>query len=174
MDISIKSTIPFPINDVFAAMRDHMPELVPFMPNVQEIIVEERRQSGNTLHLRNRWIPSQTEIPSVARPFIDAKRTYWIDHAQWKDNTNACSWRLEMAFMPERIDCTGSTSFVALSDTQTQMIIKGTLSLNLKGLVPRLLLGRATKSVEGFVSKMVEPNFQKTTEALTNYLKNNS
>ena len=172
MNISIKSTIPFPIKAVFEAMRDHMPELVPYMPNVQKIDVEHRQQDGNILHLRNRWTPAQTEIPSVARPFIKPEQTYWIYHAQWEDNTNACSWRLEMAFMPDRIDCSGTTSFVALTDTQTQMVIKGTLTLNLKGLVPRLLLNRATKSVESFVGKMVEPNFQKTTEALTNYLKN--
>ena len=54
------------------------------------------------------------------------------------------------------------------------MLIKGSLTLNLKGLVPRLLLGRPTTGVEGFVGKLVKPNFQKTTEALTAYLSNSS
>ena len=170
MDIFIKSTIPHPIQAVYEAMRDHMPKLVPYMPNVQSIVVEKREQHGNLLHLQNRWTPSQTEIPTVARSFIDAKNTYWIDHAQWNDETKVCSWRLEMGFMSERVQCTGTTSFQSLDRNQTNMIIKGSLSLNLKGMVPRLILGRATKSVEGFVGKMVKPNFQKTTEALIQYL----
>jgi hypothetical protein len=37
-------------------------------------------------------------------------------------------------------------------------------------LVPRLLLGKATSAVEKFVGKLVQPNFQKTSNALTAYL----
>jgi len=173
MDIFIKSTIPYPIQSVYEAMRDHMPKLVPYMPNIQSIVVENREQKGASLHLKNRWTPSQTEIPAVARSFIDAKNTYWIDHAQWNNDTKVCSWRLEMGFMSERVHCTGTTSFQEIGPDQTNMIIKGSLSLNLKGMVPRLILGRATKSVEAFVGKMVKPNFQKTTEALIQYLNAN-
>ena len=170
MDISITSTIPHPIQSVYEAMRDHMPELVPYMPNVQKIIVEKREQKDNILLLQNRWIPAQTEIPAMARSFIDSNNTYWIDHAQWADNQKSCSWSLEMGFMKERVKCIGSTSFEEIGHNQTKMLIKGTLSLDLKGLVPRLLLGKATSGVEAFVGKLVEPNFQKTTEALTAYL----
>ena len=173
MDISINSSIPHPIQSVYEAMRDHMPELVPYMPNIQSIVVENREEHGNILHLQNRWTPSQTEIPTVARSFIDSKNTYWIDHAQWNNDTKVCSWRLEMGFMSERVQCTGTTSFQPLGENETNMQIRGALSLNLKGLVPRLILGRANKSVETFVGKMVKPNFQKTTEALIQYLNAN-
>ena len=172
MEISIKSTIPHPIKDVYEAMRDHMPKLVPYMPNIRSIVVENREQKGDTLFLQNRWTPAQTEIPIIARKFIDSNNTYWIDHAQWKDNELQCSWRLEMGFMSDRVSCTGITAFKDSGNGHTYMLIQGSLSLNLKGLVPRLVLGRATKGVEGFVGKMVEPNFQKTTEALTAYLSN--
>ena len=37
-------------------------------------------------------------------------------------------------------------------------------------MVPRLLLSKVTKGVEGFVGNMVQPNFQKTSDALTAYL----
>ena len=79
-----------------------------------------------------------------------------------------------MGFMSDRVSCVGTTSFQPAGPDQTHMLIKGSLTLDLKGLVPRLLLGRATKGVEGFVGKMVEPNFQKTTEALTAYLSNSA
>ena len=72
--------------------------------------------------------------------------------------------------MAERVTCTGTTSYHRLDDERTEMRIRGTLTLDLKGMVPRLLLSKVTKGVEGFVGNMVQPNFQKTSDALTAYL----
>ena len=174
MQVSIKSPIPFPIQDVYAAMRDHMPELAQFMPNIDSIEVKERRVEGDILHIVNRWNPADTEVPSVAKSFIDPKTTYWLDYATWKGEEKSCSWNLKMGFMPDRIKCTGSTSFVALNENNTEMRIEGTLTLNLRGLVPRLFLNKATRGVEKFVGRLVEPNFQKTAQALTDYLRSKS
>ena len=72
MDINVVSEIPFPIGDVYLAMRDHMPELAEFMPNVASIDVESRDQeSEGRVRLINRWNAAATEIPAIARPFID-------------------------------------------------------------------------------------------------------
>ena len=79
-----------------------------------------------------------------------------------------------MGFMPERVTCVGRTYFVKIDENTTEMRVEGDLTLDLKGLVPRLILGKATKVVEKFVGKLVQPNFQKTTQALTDYLRANS
>ena len=172
MDINVVSEIPFPISNVFKAMRDHMPELAEYMPNVDSIDVESREASSDgRVHLVNRWNAAATEIPAVARPFVDQSDVYWLDHAVWDENTHACQWRLEMGFMGDRIECTGSTSYHVVDDQNAEMRIRGTLKLDLKGLVPRLLLGKATSAVEKFVGKLVEPNFEKTSNALTAYLR---
>jgi hypothetical protein len=143
VEINVVSEIPFPIADVFKAMRDHMPELAKYMPNVDTINVESREDVGDgCVKLVNRWNAAATEIPAVARPFVNQSDVYWLDHAEWNEKSNACNWRL----------------------------IIGTLKLDLKGLVPRLLLGKATSAVEKFVGKLVQPNFQKTSNALTAYL----
>ena len=171
MEIKVVSEIPFPIQDVYTAMRDHMPELAEHMPNVDSIVVQEREDDGSgVVRLVNRWNAAATEIPAMARPFIDSSQVYWLDHATWSDGDYACQWRLEMGFMGDRITCVGTTSYHSTSDGQTEMRIRGELTLNLKGLVPRLLLGKATSGVEKFVGKLVQPNFQKTSNALTSYL----
>ena len=175
MEISVVSEIPFPIQDVFLAMRDHMPELAQYMPNVKSIEVTLRDElGGGVVHLVNRWNAAATEIPAVARPFVDPSSVYWIDHAKWNADDLACSWRLEMGFMAERISCTGVTSYHTIDEGRTEMRIKGELELDLKGLVPRLLLGKATSGIEKFVSKLVAPNFEKTSNALTAYLEANA
>jgi hypothetical protein len=171
VEINVVSEIPFPIADVFKAMRDHMPELAKYMPNVDTINVESREDVGDgCVKLVNRWNAAATEIPAVARPFVNQSDVYWLDHAEWNEKSNACNWRLEMGFMGDRIECIGSTSYHVVSAESTEMRIIGTLKLDLKGLVPRLLLGKATSAVEKFVGKLVQPNFQKTSNALTAYL----
>lgn len=171
MNISVKTPIPFPIQKVYDAMRDHMPELANFMPNIKSIEVKKREEKDGAIHLINQWNPNATEIPTVARPFVDKNKTYWLDYATWKNNEQYCSWYLKMGFMADRVECKGTTSFVVIDENNTEMVIVGTLNLNLKGLVPRLLLNRATKGVEKFIGKLVEPNFQKTASALTAYLR---
>ena len=172
MNISINNKLQFSIDKVYTAMRDHMPELADFMPNVKSIEVVKRTEQGDSIHILNRWTPAATEVPTIARPFIDPAKTNWLDHAVWNNGQYICNWKLEMGFMTERIQCSGMTAFKSLGENQTQMSIQGTLDLNLKGLVPRFLLSKATKAIESFVGKLVEPNFQKTVEALVQYLKN--
>lgn len=171
MDINVVTTIPYPIDEVFAAMRDKLPELAAFMPNIERIEVESRDESEDgVVRMLNVWQAASSEIPALARPFIDAGKVTWKDHATWLDGDKLCRWTLEMGFMTDRIDCKGTTSYHAIGDDKTELRIKGTLNLDLKGLMPRLMLGKATSTVEGFVGKTIGPNFQKTADALTRYL----
>ena len=172
MKINVVTNIPFPLEKVFEATRDHMPDLAEFMPNIDAITVESRKENDDgSVELVNRWTSANTEIPAAARSLIDTSNIYWLDHAHWKPGETRCTWRLEMGFMTDRIHCSGTTAYTAVSESQTAMRIEGELNLDLKGLVPRLMLGAVTKGIERFVGKLVQPNFQKTSDALTAYLR---
>ena len=175
MYLNVLTTVPFPKDRVFLAMRDQMPALAEYMPNVDSIIVESREDDDeDDVRLVNRWNGAATEIPVLARGFIDPKHVYWHDHARWLAGEALCHWRLEMGFMGDRIQCSGTTRYVPRGDDATEMRISGQLNLNLKGLVPRLLMGKATSAVEGFVGQLLKPNFQKTADALSAYLAANN
>ena len=170
MKLSILTEIPHSADACYQAMRDEMPDLAKFMPNVDKIDVVERVEQSDGIKLTNRWHAASTEIPTLARPFIDADRVFWLDHALWHAEGDRCSWRLELGFLTERVNCEGQTIFRSLTDTSCKMEIDGDLSLNLKGLVPRLMVGRATKGVEQFILKLMEPNFRRMGHALTEFL----
>jgi hypothetical protein len=171
MEISVVTTIPYPLEQVFAAMRDHLPELAAYMPNVDSIVVESREElSEHRVQLVNRWNAAKTEIPPVARPFVDASRMFWTDYADWESDLHRCSWRLKTGFMSDNVNCKGTTTYVATEADRTELRISGMLSLDLRGLLPRFVIKRATKGVEKFVIRLVQPNFQKTADALTAYL----
>lgn len=170
MDINVVSTIPYPIDVVFGAMRDQLPQLADYMPNVDRVeIVEQSEPEPGTIKLLNKWYSARTEVPVIARPFVDPNKLYWFDHATWLDAEKLCQWRIEVAFMADRVTCGGQTSYHAVDD-KTELRIKGALDLDLKGLVPRLMLKKATGGVEAFVGRLIEPNFQKTAAALTRFL----
>lgn len=170
MKISVVSKVPYPRQQVWEAMRDHMPDLADHLPNVKSIEVLERDEPGDGLvKLLNKWTAADTEIPAVARPFVDPSKTSWLDRAEWTDADFTTRWSLEMQFMPDRVTCDGTTTYHEVGDG-TEMRIQGELTLELKGLVPRLMVGKVTPKVESFVIKMVEPNFQQTAEGLRKYL----
>ena len=75
MQLSVQSIIPFPIENVYKAMRDHLPELATYLPNIDSIEVKERKLEGDVLHLVNQWNPANTEIPTVAQSFVDVEKT---------------------------------------------------------------------------------------------------
>ena len=124
MDIKVVTSEPYPIDDVFHAMRDQMPEVAAFMPNISSIEVEQRddTQSGH-VKLVNRWTAAATEIPVVARGMIDPSHVYWLDHAHWQSEGLICHWRLEMGFMSDRVTCSGTTRYVAQGPSVTEMQI---------------------------------------------------
>jgi hypothetical protein len=170
MLLSVDNIVPFPIADVFRGMRDQMPAIAEYLPNIDSIeILEQADPAENERTLVNRWNAAATEVPVMARKFIDPSSIYWIDHAHWFESDWHCDWRLEMGFMTERIKTSGKTSFHE-TPRGTEVRIRGELSLDLKGLVPGFVVKKATAGVESFVVKLLKPNFQKTNDALTRYL----
>ena len=171
MDITVDHRVNFPRTLVFETMRDHMPDLAPYLPNVDGIEVRERKEpAAGVVELVNFWKAAKTEIPNVARPFVDQSKLNWIDRAKWTQADWNCAWKLEVGFMPERVKCSGQTQYVEDGPGKTLVRMRGKLELDLKGLLPGLIARSATPSVEAFIVKMVQPNFEKTIDALVKYL----
>jgi hypothetical protein len=171
MDITVDTRIQYPRALVFGTMRDQMPSLAPFLPNVESIEVKERKEPApGVVELVNLWKAAKTEVPTVARPFIDQSKLNWLDRARWTASDHNCAWSLEVGFMPDRVKCGGQTSYLEDGPERTLIRMRGKLELDLKGLLPGILARSATPTVEGFIVKLVQPNFEKTIEALGKYL----
>ncbi len=175
MKISVVTAVPFAREAVYEAMCSQLPALAAYMPNIERItVMSETRPAEGIIDLVNQWTAAGSEVPAVARKFVKPEQMNWLDHAHWDKGAWRCDWRLEMGFMTERIQCKGSTTYVETADGHTEMRIEGDLVLDLKGMMPGFLLKKAQPAIEGFVSRTIEPNFQKTADALTAYLKENA
>ena len=71
-------------------MRDEMPALATYMPNVSKIEVVDRVENDEGVQLTNRWYAANTEIPTLARPFVDPDKVFWLDHAHWAAGEYRC------------------------------------------------------------------------------------
>lgn len=163
--------LPFPRDVVWSTVRDHMQDLTDYLPNVAAIDVRERHEEeGGVVRLVNYWTAADTEVPAMARSFVDPSKVGWTDRARWDPATWICSWDLEVAMFPERVQCTGQTAYVAIDEDTTEMRVSGDLQIDLKGMLPGLVARRMTPMVEGFVVKLIAPNFEKTAQSVTRYL----
>lgn len=158
MRLDVTATLPFPREQVFAAYRDHMSEMVPYLENVRAITVTSRTDDGEVTKLVNRW-KGGGEIPAVVRKFLSADLMEWDDLATWDARTFTCAWQTIVPAFKEAVDARGTTTFTETA-SGTLVTIQGELKVDaakVKG-VPRLLAGTIGPAVESFLVGSIKPN----------------
>ncbi len=171
MDISHDSLIRHPRDLVFRTYRDHLTALVPLIPNVASIQVEERTEEGDRVSLVNHW-RAQGTVPRAAQGIIKPEMLTWTDRALWNEEEWSCAWEFETHFLPGKIQSRGKNYFISLPDGTTRVEIRGSLRLPENGLpgIPNLLARSLVPQIERFVVALVTPNMVKVTDGLEQYL----
>jgi hypothetical protein len=170
MLLSAGSTLRFPRPVVFATYRDHLADLVDFLPNIRAIDVKRRTDSGSRTELLNEW-HGGGEIPAAARAFLSESMLSWSDHATWDESEWTCAGRIETHAFTEAVSCSGKNRFVEV-DGGTRLEIEGELVIDggkLKG-VPKLLSKKVAATVEDLLVKKITPNLLSVGDGLVKYL----
>jgi hypothetical protein len=172
MQFTVRDAIPFPRDQVFEAQRDKLPELAPYLHDIESITVTSREEHGAVSKLVNIWKAKGGDIPSAMRAFVKPEMLQWTDYASWDRDAWRCDWNLVLGFLPGVIECKGSTSF-AEAGGRTTVTVAGDLKIFADKIpgVPRFMAAKAGETVEKFVIGMVKPNLSKTNEGVTAYLR---
>lgn len=170
MEIRSETRLHHPVEAVFAAYRDHMPEVAAFVPDVKAIRVVERTERDDEVVLHNEWT-SDREIPALVSKFIRPEHLCWDDHATWTTSTRTCTWRIATRAFTDAVHCTGTTTLVDDAD-ETRVILQGDLRIDLKEIpgVPGFLTSRMAPQVERFIVGLITPNLEKTNAAIGRFL----
>ncbi len=171
MQIHADATVSYPREQVFEVYRDHLVDLVPYLPNVDWIKVLERNEDGPVVHLVNEW-KARGEIPKVASKFIKPEMLRWKDFADWNRDEWSCAWSFEMAFMREQVKASGKNRLIEEGPDRTRYEIRGTLEIdgnNIPG-IPGMLGRRIVPQLEKFVIALIKPNFIKVSDGVQKYL----
>jgi len=174
MKIVADARVAYPLDVVFHTYRDDLAKLVPYLPNVDSIVVKERTEGvdgdEHLVKLLNVW-RGRAAIPKLAQGFLKPEMLSWDDHATWDDRTHGCVWETVPHFFTERIDCRGTTKLFADGDG-TRLEIRGDFSLDLKGMrgVPRMMTAAAQSTAEKFIVALLAPNLASISKGLDGYL----
>ena len=170
MELVADAKLPFPRPVVFAAYRDKLADLLEYLPNVREIVVQSRVDSGEIATLVNVW-HGGGEIPAAARAFLSEAMLSWTDHARWDESKWTCEWRIETHAFTEAVTCKGVNSFLE-DGTGTTLQIRGQLTIDAKKIrgVPGVLAGKVGRVIEEFLGAKIRPNLIEVSDGLRKYL----
>lgn len=171
MELRADARIPFPREVVFAAYRDDIRELLPYLPNVRAIEVKSRQDDGPKAALVNEW-QGGGEIPAPLRAVLGSSMLSWTDYATWDSATLRCDWRSETRAFGDALRCAGCNVFAPDGATGTLLEIRGTIDIDAKKIrgVPGFLAGKVGRSLEEFLGGRIQANLLETAKGLTRYL----
>ncbi|MFW5740220.1 MAG: hypothetical protein ACOC1F_07625 [Myxococcota bacterium] len=170
MEIRCDAIIPFPRPLVYATYRDKLHELLPYLPNIRDIVVKERREEDGVVHLVNVW-HGGGEVPGVARAFVSESMLSWTDLATWNEASFTTDWKVQPHSFQEAVTSQGTNVYTE-SDGKTRLEIRGDLTIDAKKIkgVPRMLAGKVSRAVEDFMVKRVGQNLLDVSKGVTRYL----
>lgn len=171
MELRADATIPFPRATVFAAYRDNILELLPYLPNVRGIEVKSREEKDGKVSFVNVW-KGGGDIPAAARAFVSEKMLSWDDIATWDESDFTCKWVIKTHAFADAVDCHGGNRFIEKGEGTTILEIRGTLVIDAKKIpgVPGFLAGKVGKTVEEMLVNKIQPNLVSTAEGLGKFL----
>ncbi len=171
MKIELDVKIPFPRPVAFAAYRDHIVDLLPYLPNVRGIEPQSRTGSGPVVEMTNIW-HGGGEIPAAARAVLSESMLSWTDHARWDEGRYVCEWRIETHAFTDAVSCSGTHAFLedgegTLLQTRGEMRIDAT---KIRG-VPRMFAGTVGKVATDVLVSKIRPNLAEVGKGLAEYLR---
>lgn len=172
MDFQCADEVGYPVERVLALVRDDMPAIVPYLNDVEEIRVVERKEEPGGLRLTNLWRGSVNAAPAVVQKFVTPDLVSWTDFAFWPAGAARAEWRLEPRVGGELFECTGTTSVLpGAREGTARLQIRGALHVHPERVpgVPRLLAGTLRPRIESFIVGMIVPNLQALARGVQGY-----
>lgn len=170
MKFRSESFIPHPRDAVFVAYRDRLADVVPYLDDIQAVVVHAREESGPIVKLHNEW-RSAREVPQVARAFLKPDQLAWDDHATWDASKHTCTFDIRTRAFRDAVKCVGGDTFLEVPGG-TKVVLEGDFEIALNGIpgVPSLLARTIVPQVEKFILSLIQPNLEKVNVAVGRYL----
>src|SRR5688572_17409894 len=93
------TVVKHPLNVVWLTIRDRLPELVPYIDNIEGITQLKREElpDGN-IRLDNLW-QLDSNLSSIRGANLARDDLRWIDRAEWQLHSHVCHWQIEPHFL---------------------------------------------------------------------------
>lgn len=165
MYIESEDRLDQPANIIYPLVRDELPKLLPYLPDVKKIeVISRERESDTRLRVVNRWY-AKAVVPGMVAKFLPEDIFTWTDRALWRDDENCVDYHLE-GF---GYDVHGTNYFTA-DRGGTLIRVTGTVTIHPeKFKIPKLLFNKAFPMIEGTVKSAIQPNLTALARGLRSY-----
>lgn len=166
------AVVKHPRDLVWKAMRDELPEMVPYLDEIEGISVQSCRDEGSVREIVNVW-KAAPPIPRIVIKAIGTSLITWTDTARWDNDTFVCRWVIEPELFKKFIVSEGSTTFVsAMGGRGTRITFEGDIQFRGKKLpgIPVAVEGAIADGVNGFVQNLIPKNFRTLAAAVSKHL----
>ena len=161
-----------PLEVVFEAFRDRLPELVPYLPAIESIETIEREELGpGRVRLVNVWQGNRAVAPKGLRMFATAKALRWKDTAEWDEAERATTWRFETFQLGKLYDCHGRNHYEEVPDG-TRFVLTAELEVYPERVpgVPRFMAKKLKPKIEDLVRGRVTDNLNELARGVQAFL----
>jgi hypothetical protein len=155
MKFKCVETVRHPLPQVWAAMRDHLPDIAAAQDDIAYVKVEKRNtKDPKATHVLSTWC-ADPPIPGFLKSFIKPDMLIWTDDATWYNDETLCHFNITPNYQVEEIHCQGQIAFAADGAKTTIVTYSGELTI------------RNTERSSIFI----ETNFDKVVKGAEKYMK---
>jgi hypothetical protein len=173
MLLESRDIVDAPADLVYPLVRDNLPVVVPYLPNIKSIEVLEREElEEGRVRIVNLWT-ADIEIPSMLRRVIKPEFLSWHDYALWQDEHYHVDYRLEGAWMKDLYTAKGRNSFKPTDDgKRTEIVISCNVELHPDKIpgVPTFLVRPLIPAIESLLKAVLAPNLTLLAKGVKGYL----
>ncbi|HEV3408697.1 MAG TPA: hypothetical protein VG095_00250 [Chthoniobacterales bacterium] len=165
METRTVSVVKHPLEVVWSAMRDRLPEIAAGVEDVARVELKHRgeREDGS-VEVEYVW-HACPKIPAVIANHVRPEMLRWEDRALWRAHDHTCTWEIEPHAFAETIQCHGSPSYEpAMGGRGTRITFTNNFA------VVRQLENPLLAIAEPLLRGLIPKNFQKVVGSLATLL----
>ena len=170
MKLESRDVILRPVDAVYELLRDHLDELVPYLPSVKRIERIESTRVDGKLEVVNHWY-AVSEVPKALRRVIKPEMFSWKDYASWNDDAKCVDYRLVSFLAADLYDARGTNSLHVLGDDRTELRVSCTVDIHPDRVpgVPTFLVAKTMPVIEALVRQLLGPNLRSVGKGVSAY-----
>ncbi len=174
MILKNKEIIDRPLEEVYNLVRDDLPKIVPYLPNVEKIQVKSKKKKENKTLVTNHWF-AKAEIPSLIKNILKPDFFSWKDKAVWDDEKHQVEYTLESFFLNDLFKAKGINTFKAKGENKTEFTINCEVELYPEKVpgVPKFLAKKITPIINSLLEKIIGPNLSSLGKGIKKYYQEN-
>ncbi|MBC62409.1 MAG: hypothetical protein CMP11_08125 [Zetaproteobacteria bacterium] len=171
MEVQHSDIIQAPCKKVYALVRDDLPEIAQYFPNIKKIKKIRHLQTKNEHQIVNQWF-AETKIPTIISTIISQDLFSWKDDAKWDDKRMLVNYNIESFINKDIFEAKGINTFEEHSLNSTKLTVSCSVKINAKKVpgVPFLLSRKISPIIEKLIESLLAPNLTYLSKGIKKHL----